>query len=255
MPERSFFLVLIMTKAWVWYVKAVGLVRSGRPKDALVYYWRAVEADEGLVNAWADMALVYNELGAPQTARETLARARELEPDRADLIHLEAETYHFEGMMKLANANAASARAEARVLLSRAAELYGRALDAGRREWQLAARAPTFFRLGELCYYVNHDPEGARAYWRRILELHSPTPNSDPPLFPLAGERALRERQTAMWVELGTWQAWARGLLLQLDAMERAGVVPVRPEPAARHNTRPRCRAPPRYTPLFRFYA
>jgi len=218
--------------ARVWYIKAVGLVRSGRPKDALVYYWRAVEADERMVNAWADMAILYNEFGAHNTARETLARARELEPNRADLIHIEAETWHFEGMAKLAKANSASVRAEAQTLLARAAELYGRALDAGRREWLLAARAPTYFLLGELCYYVNHDPAGARAYWSRILELHSPTPNIDPPLFPFENERALRERQTSMWVELGTWQTWARGLVMQLDAMERAGIVPVAPEPA-----------------------
>lgn len=223
-------------KAWMYYYMAINLTRQGKPKDALQYYWKAVSLDPCLTDAWADIALLYRELGAYKTAHEALAKAQEREPDRPDFIHLEGEIYHAEGMARLQNANGPEDRREAQRLISKAVELYGRTLEIAKREWRLAEQAPTYFRLGEICYFVNLDMEGARAYWTKILELFSPTPNIDLMLWSYGPERDeardLYRRYTHMRVSLETWQGWARGYLEQLDERQRQGIMDVSPEPS-----------------------
>jgi hypothetical protein len=208
---------------------ALNLMRQNKPADALQYYWLSVRADPDFINAWADIALAYNELGAYRTARDVAGQAREKAPDRIDLIHLMGETFHAEGMDLLGRARTAEERMEAKGCIDQAVGWYGKALDAAAKEWRLAEQAASFYRLGEICYYVNLDKDGARAYWEKILSLHVPTPNPDLLQWSTATnksfERRRYERNTDQWVTLHTWQNWARGYLKQMDERERAGIL------------------------------
>lgn len=220
-------------RSWLYYLMAVNLMRQNNPRDALQYYWLSVKEDPEFIDAWADIGLAYIDLGAYRTARDVVEQTMDKAPGRIDLIHLLGETYHAEGMAKLASAKAAEDRIEAKSLIDQAVDWYGKALDNAAEEWKLADRAASFYRLGEICYYVNLDRDGARAYWEKILSLHSPTPNSDLVLWSAPEKRGkARERYrqyTFKRVALEAWQNWARGYLEQLDARERAGIVDLMP--------------------------
>ncbi|MCC8189874.1 MAG: tetratricopeptide repeat protein [Planctomycetes bacterium] len=220
-------------RSWLYYLMAINLMRQEQPADALQYYWLAVKEDPEFVDAWTDMVLAYIDLGAYRTAREVAIQTRERAPERIDLMHLLGESYHAEGMAVLGAARTPEDRLRAKNLVDQAVEWYGRALDQAGADWRLHEGAPSFYRLGEICYYVNLDRDGARAYWERILELHAPTPNSDLILWspPDRRDQAKRrhQRQVAAKVLLHTWQNWARGYLEQLDARERAGILDLMP--------------------------
>ncbi len=220
-------------RSWLYYLMAVNLMRQNKPADALHYYWLSVKEDPEFVNAWADIALAYIDLGAYRTAREVAEQTRELAPDRIDLYHLMGETFHAEGMDALGRAQSAEDRLRAKGLIDMAVMWYGQALDRAAKEWRLAEQAASFYRLGEVCYYVNMDREGARAYWEKILSLHTPPPNADMILWSPEGERARerkrQERFTHARVALETWKKWARGYLEQMDAREQAGILDLMP--------------------------
>ena len=216
-------------RSWLYYLMALNLMRQNKPADALQYYWLSVQADPDFINAWADIALAYNELGAYKTARDVVEQARGKAPDRIDLLHLMGETFHAEGMDLLGRARTAEERLKAKGSIDQAVAWYGRALDKAAKEWKLAEQAASFYRLGEVCYYVNMDKDGARAYWEKILALHVPTPNPDLLQWSTTRnksfERRRYERNTDQWVALHTWQNWARGYLNQMDERERAGIL------------------------------
>ncbi|MDR0361450.1 MAG: tetratricopeptide repeat protein [Planctomycetota bacterium] len=220
-------------RSWLYYLMAVNLMRQNKPREALRYYWLSVREDPDFINAWADIGLAYIDVGAYKTARDVVGKTRAKAPDRVDLMHLMGETYHAEAMELLARARTTEDRIEAKQLIDNAVAWYGRALEEASDEWRLAEQAPSFYRLGEICYYVNFDRDGARAYWRKILDLHTPEPNPDlkmwatPPEWEKANLRY--QRYTYMRVNLDAWQNWARGYLEQLDARERAGIVDLMP--------------------------
>ncbi len=220
-------------RSWLYYLMALNQMRQNKPADALQYYWLSVKEDPGFINAWADIGLAYIALGAYQSAREVVTRTLDMEPENIDLLHLMGETYHAEGMGLLTSAKNAEDRMRAKGLIDRAVEWYGRALEQAARDWRLADQAASFYRLGEICYYVNMDRDGARAYWKRILELHSPTPNSD--LIAWAADkdkakaRERYQRYTHQRVALDTWQNWARGYIEQMDERERRGILDMMP--------------------------
>ncbi len=220
-------------RSWLYYLMAVNLMRQNNPKDALQYYWLSVKADPEFVDAWADIILAYIDVGTYKTARKIADQTRDLAPGRIDLMHLTGETYHAEGMDLLGRAKTTEERLEAQALIDQAVLWYGIALEKASEEWKLAERAPSYYRLGEICYCVNMDPEGARAYWMKILDLHAPTPNPDLVLWANPKERPLArrnlERQTYMRVSLEAWQNWARGYIMQLDERERQGIVDLMP--------------------------
>jgi tetratricopeptide (TPR) repeat protein len=212
---------------------AVNLMRQDKPADALRYYWLAVREDPDFIEAWADLGLAYIDLGAYKTAREVLELGRDRAPGRIDLMHLMGEACHAEGMALLVSASSPEKRLAAKGLIDRAAEWYGLALAKAEEEWVLSEQAASFYRLGEICYYVNLDGEGARAYWEKILKLHAPAPNLDLVLW------TPEERRDAAWIRLRhdthrqaaltVWQNWARGYLEQLDARKRAGLADLAP--------------------------
>lgn len=220
-------------RSWLYYLMAVNLMRQNKPAEALHYYWLSVKEDPEFVNAWADIALAYIDLGAFRTAREVTEQTRELAPGRIDLIHLMGETFHAEGMAALGSAQTTEERMRAKGLIDQAVMWYGKALDTAAKEWRLAEQAASFYRLGEVCYYVNMDREGARAYWKKILSLHTPAPNPDLVLWSPKNERdkekKRQEKFTHQRVSLETWQKWARGYIEQMDARERAGILDLMP--------------------------
>lgn len=232
-PQQIDKIAYDKNRSWLYYLMAVNLMRQNNPKDALQYYWLAVKADPEFIDAWADIALAYIDVGAYRTAREITVQTRELAPDRIDLMHLMGETYHAEAMDLLGRAKTAEQRADAKGLVETAVEWYGRALETAAEDWRLAEQAASYYRLGEICYYVNMDREGARAYWMKILDLHSPTPNPDLVLWTPKPERerARREYQRQIYqrVSLEAWQNWARGYVLQLDERERKGIAGLMP--------------------------
>ncbi len=215
--------------SWLYYLMALNQMRQNKPAEALQYYWLSVKADPEFINAWADLALAYNELGAHRTARDIIDQTRAKAPDRIDLVHLLGETFHAEGMGKLRSARTTEERMQAKAAIDQAVGWYGKALDLASEDWRLAESAPTFYRLGEICYYVNLDRDGARAYWEKILSLHEPAPNSDLLKWSRSPDKSLErrryERNTYRYVALQTWQNWAKGYLHQLDSRERAGIL------------------------------
>lgn len=220
-------------RSWLYYLMAVNLMRQNKPADALQYYWLSVKEDPDFIDALADIGLAYIDLGAYRTAREVVEQARDKAPERIDLMHLLGETYHAEGMARLGEAKTSDERQAAKGLIDKATFWYGQALEQAAKDWKLAEQAASFYRLGEICYYVNMDRDGARAYWKKILELHAPAPNYDLVLWTPEAERskALRRHQTQTYrrVSLDAWQNWARGYLEQLDARERAGILDLMP--------------------------
>ncbi len=220
-------------RSWLYYLMALNYMRQHKPADALQYYWLSVKEDPDFINAWADIGLAYISLGAYQSAREVVERTRDKDPDNIDLMHLMGETYHAEGMALLGSAKNAEDRLQAKGMIDKAVEWYGRALEQAAKDWRLAGQAASFYRLGEICYYVNMDRDGARAYWKKILELHSPTPNLD--LVHWAADkdkdkaRNRYQRYTHERVALETWQNWARGYIEQMDERERRGILDMMP--------------------------
>lgn len=215
-------------RSWLYYLMALNQMRQNKPADALQYYWLSVKEDPDFIEPWADMGLAYTSLGAFKSARDVLTRARGKAPHRADLMHMMGEVDQAEGMRLLAKAGSPEQKMRAKGLIDSAVQWYGRAIRQAEEDWRLSEMAVTFYRLGEICYYVNMDRDGARAYWARILELHSPTPNRDlmdySPWDNRAREEHRYQRYTHQRVTLDTWQTWARGYIEQLDAFERRGI-------------------------------
>lgn len=230
-PEKK--VVYDRNKSWLYYLMAINQMRQNKPKEALQYYWLSVKYDPEFVDAWADIALAYVDLGAYRSAREIVERTRKMDPERIDLMHLMGETYHAEGMTKLTEAKSPGDRMQAKEMIDQAVAWYGMALETASEEWRLAEQAPSYYRLGEICYFVNMDKDGARAYWMKILDLHSPTPNADLIIWasPEEKDSARRnyQRYTYQRVSLETWQNWARGYILQMDEWERRGIADMMP--------------------------
>ncbi len=220
-------------KSWLYYLMAINQMRQNKPKEALQYYWLSVKYDPEFVDAWADIALAYIDLGAYRSAREIVERTRGMAPERIDLMHLMGETYHAEGMTKLSEAKSPDDRIQAKEMIDQAVAWYGMALETASEDWRLAEQAPSYYRLGEICYFVNMDKDGARAYWMKILDLHSPTPNADLIIWAAPEEKASArrnyQRYTYQRVSLEAWQNWARGYILQMDERERKGIADMMP--------------------------
>ncbi|MDR3212290.1 MAG: tetratricopeptide repeat protein [Planctomycetota bacterium] len=232
-PDDGDTAQLNRNRSWLYYLMAINLMRQDKPKDALQYYWLAVKEDPELIDAWLDIVLAYTDVGAYQTAREVARQTMDRAPDRFDLMHLMGETFQAEAMRLMSTARTGEERARASDLAHQAVEWYSKALEKASEEWRLAEQAASYYRLGEICYYINMDRDGARAYWYKILDLHSPTPNPDLVLWsgpkdrPLARKRL--QNQTYHRVALETWQNWARGYVGQLDERERRGMLDLTP--------------------------
>jgi len=223
--------------AYIAWVMAGNLVRQGRIQDSLQYYRTAVEEDAQFDEAWNDAALVYRELGAEHLADSCICRAIEIDPTNPIYHHNRGEILQTQGLRMLQKALDHEERNRARAVIHQAVKCYGKALERAQAEGRLAECAATFFRLGEICYLVNEDPVGARQYWRKVLTLHTPTPDLDNVIHdqntPLAKQTLETYRgQTQNRLRLTTWQRWARWYLAQLDAMEkRAREQPLEPPP------------------------
>ncbi len=217
--------------AYIAYIMAGNLVRQGRLKDSLRYYRTAVDQDENYDEAWSDMSLVYKQLGAYAKADSCVIRALKIVPRDPEYVHNRGEIYQAHGLSILqdpGSGNEALARAHDAVHF--AIKCYGMAIEYATRQGKLAERAATYFRLGELCYFANQDPVGARQYWTKVLELHTPTPNLDNVILDKGTDaetrtRLIYEKHTELKVQLETWQRWARAYLEQLNELER-GVAP-----------------------------
>jgi tetratricopeptide (TPR) repeat protein len=201
---------------------AGNLVRQGRLKDSVRYYRAAVEADPGFGDAWADLAMVYREVGHFAPAHKAAEAALETDPGRSLYHHVRGEVFFAEAWDLLEGSDDYETLREGGKLAGRAVTAFGRAIELAEADERLAARADSFFRLGEICYFINQDRLGARAYWARILDLHAPGPM----LFEVthAPDDSVRSealesyaRLTEMELELETWKRWAREYLAQLD--------------------------------------
>ncbi len=213
--------------AYLAYVMAGNLVRQGRLKDSVRYYRAAVEADPDFGDAWADLAMVYRELGRYERAHEAAQAALRIDPDRSLYHHVLGEVYFAEAWSTLQESDEYESVRKGGELAGKAVTAFGEAIEIAEADDRLAARADSFFRLGEICYFVNRDRLGARAYWSKILDLHAPGPM----LFEIAhapdeGVRseaiASYARLTEMEIELETWQRWAREYLDQLGGRAAA---------------------------------
>lgn len=228
--------------AYVAYIMAGNLVRQGRLKDGLRYYRTAVDADPNFDKAWNDMAMVYKQLGAFMKADAAMVRALTIEPRDAQYVHNRGEIYQQAGLSKLQDpASTDEDLAYANELIHFAIRMYGRALEYAQQEGRLAERAATYFRLGEVCYFANQDMAGARQYWNKVLELHTPTPDLDNVMLDRGTPDEHRTRQiyrknTELRVNLETWQNWARAYLRQLNDLER-GIYPGAPSAGATPQT------------------
>lgn len=231
--------------AYVAYIMAGNLVRQERLKDALRYYRTSVDADPNFDKAWNDMAMVYKQLGAFMKADAAIVRALTIEPRDAQYVHNRGEIYQRAGLAKLQDpASSDEDLAYANELIHFAIRMYGRALEFAQQEGRLAERAGTYFRLGEICYFANQDMAGARQYWNKVLELHTPTPDLDNVMLDRGTPDEHRTRQiyrknTELRLNLETWQNWARAYLRQLNDLER-GIYPGAPsggaDPHASHS-------------------
>lgn len=221
--------------AYVAYVMGGNLVRQGRLKDSLRYYRTAVDADPNFHHAWNDLALIYKQLGAFSKADSCIVKALALVPDSPRYLNTRGAIYQaagFEILQDPASAEESLARANDLILFS--VKNYGDAIAAAQKEGKLAECAETYFHLGEICYFANQDPTGARQYWIKILDLHSPTPDldniildRDTPQEQLS--QSIYEKNTELWVDLKSWQMWAREYLQQLNNLERGLIDPRAP--------------------------
>ncbi|MHC4872006.1 MAG: tetratricopeptide repeat protein [Planctomycetota bacterium] len=210
--------------AFIAFSMAGNLVRQGRPKDALRYYMTALSADPDFIDAMSDSALIYKALGDYEQSKKMIFRALKIAPQRAYLYHNLAETYHAEGFALLERGK----YGEGMELVSQAVKNYGLAIETAERTGNLAERAATFFRLGEVSFFANSDIPGARTYWMKVLSLHSPTPD------PLDTD-ADYQRYTEIKIELKTWKNWALQYIKQLDRM--GGPDMPQPQPVRSGNT------------------
>lgn len=221
--------------AYIAYVMGGNLVRQGRLKDSLRYFRSAVDIDPNFDEAWNDMALVYRQLGAFTKADACIVKALKIEPENPRYLNTRGLIYQSAGMDILrdpASGDEALARANDLVLF--AVKTYGAAVDNALRQGSLAERAETYFHLGEICYFANQDPTGARQYWLKVLDLHTPTPALDEVMLDqgTAQEkltRSIYEKNTELWVNLQTWQRWAREHIRQLNELERGAATPRAP--------------------------
>lgn len=197
--------------AFIAFTMAGNMVRQGRAKDALRYYMTALSADPKFIDAMSDSALIYKALGDYEQAKKMIMRALNIAPERPYLYHNLAEVYHAEGFAKLEIGQ----YNEGMALVSEAVKQYGKAIEVAEMCGKLPQRAASFFRLGEISYFANSDIEGARAYWTKVLNLHTPTPD-------LSDSTADYERYTQLKIELETWQGWADQYLRQLNNMRPA---------------------------------
>lgn len=221
--------------AYIAYVMGGNLVRQGRLKDSLRYYRTAVDADPNFHQAWNDLALVYKQLGAYSKADSCIVKALAIDPSSPRYLNTRGSIYQgagFEILEDPASAEESLARANDLILFS--VKTYGDAVAAAQKKGKLAECAETYFHLGEICYFANQDATGARQYWVKILDLHSPTPDldniildHDTPQEQLS--RSIYEKNTELWVDLKSWQMWAREYLQQLNNLERGLVQPRAP--------------------------
>lgn len=220
--------------AYIAYIMAGNLVRQGRYKDSLRYYRTAVDADSNFDEAWNDMALVYKQIGAFAKADSCIVRALSIEPKSPRYLNTRGSIYQasgFEILQDPASGNESLARANDLILF--AVKTYGEAVSAAQRIGRLSDCAETYFHLGEICYFANQDPTGAKQYWLKVLDLHTPTPDLDNVMLDKNSPeesltRSIYEKNTEMWVSLQTWQMWARSYIQQLNQLER-GVAAPRP--------------------------
>lgn len=213
--------------AYIAYVMGGNLVRQGRLKDALRYYRTAVDADENFAQAWNDMGLIFKELGAYTKADTCMVHALRIDPRNPIYIHNRGEVYQAYGLSILESQPDEEKLAKAREAIHFAIKMYGRAIEEAERTGRLADRAATFFRLGEICYFANQDPVGAREYWLKVLSLHTPTPDLDNVMHDQGTPEEARSLElyrthTERKVLLETWQRWAQAYLHQLNELERS---------------------------------
>ncbi len=221
--------------AYIAYIMGSNLVRQGRLKDSLRYYRTAVDADPNFHQAWNDMALVYKQLGAFAKADSCIVKSLALVPNSPRYLNTRGAIYQgagFEILQDPASAEESLARANDLILF--AVKSYGDAVAAAQKQGKLAECAETYFHLGEICYFANQDATGARQYWIKVLDLHSPTPDldniildHDTPQEQLS--RSIYEKNTELWVNLKSWQMWAREYIEQLNNLERGLVQPRAP--------------------------
>ncbi len=228
--------------AWIAYLMAGNLVRRGALKDALRYYRTAVDCDPNFDEAWNDAGLIYKELGAYDRADECLQKALAIWPDNAAYYHNRGEILQAHGRSLLERNQGDEDLQRGIDTVHEAVRAYGQAIELAQKRGQLAGRAASFFRLGEICYYVNRDPEGARQYWRKVLMLHTPTPDLDTVIHDTGTpqiERTVEEyqRHTELAIGLETWQRWAPAYLTQLDQLERQGQAGGAPVPTGMAET------------------
>ena len=221
--------------AYIAYVMGGNLVRQGRLKDSLRYYRTAVDADTNFHQAWNDLALVYKQLGAFSKADACIVKALAIVPNSPRYLNTRGAIYQGAGFEILEDpASAEESLARANDLILFAVKCYGDAVAAAQKSGKLAECAETYFHLGEICYFANQDATGARQYWLKILDLHSPTPDLDniildqnTPQEQLS--RSIYEKNTELWVDLKSWQMWAREYIQQLNNLERGLVQPRAP--------------------------
>lgn len=221
--------------AYIAYLMAGNLVRQGRLKDSLRYYRTAVDLDPNFDEAWNDMALVFKNLAAFAKADACIVKALSIEPDSIRYLNTRASIYQSAGFEILRDpASGEESLARANDLILFAVKTYGAAVDVALKQGRLAECAESYFHLGEICYFANQDPRGARQYWVKVLDLHTPTPNLDGVIFDrdTPQERLTRtiyEKNTELWVDLRTWQSWAKEYLTQLNQLESGAAVPTAP--------------------------
>jgi len=220
--------------AYISYIMAGNLVRQGRYKDALRYYRTAVDTDPKFDEAWSDLGLVYKQIGAYTKADACIVKALEIVPENHIYIHNRGEIHQALGLALLDKQTSESDLAKATDCIHFAVKLYGKAIEVAQKNGRLAECAPTFFRLGEVCYFGNQDPVGAREYWLKVLSLHSPSPELDDVMHSNQNDDENRavlrmyRSYTEKRVQLDTWQRWAQAYLDQLDRLEQQ----VYPQPA-----------------------
>ncbi len=216
--------------AYTNYIIAGNLARQGKTKDSLRYYNAAVSKDEEFCDAWNDLALVYRHLGSYGKAIRCINKALELQPHNPEYNHTAGEVFQAKSFHLFHTALGDDDLSRAVQANSTALKYYNRAIQEADKQGRMAERGSTYFRIGEICYFVNQDPVGARMYWQKVLSLHTPQPNLDDVMLRLGTEEEEKARKTKahytkMWVELATWQKYARSYLDQLDELERQGLI------------------------------
>jgi tetratricopeptide (TPR) repeat protein len=136
-------------------------------------------------------------------------RALGVAPASPDLYHVRGELHQARGLEFLEKRRPEHAANE----IHAAVKAYGEAIEQAEAKNLLASRAATYFRLGEICYFAHGDVNGARAYWQKVVDLHTPTPEPSEPVTEY-------RRHTYLKVRLLTWQEWAAAYLRRLEEVE-----------------------------------